>query len=91
MVFDRLMGLIQAVGTRGRPGLDGPIRVAQGRNGIGCEPAADLWSIIVIDRLSGWIQAAGWMPGGAHEIGQWDQKLPDWKAQLVAWVKKTVK
>jgi dipeptidyl aminopeptidase/acylaminoacyl peptidase len=31
------------------------------------------------------------IPGGAHGMGQWDERLPGWKDQLVDWLKKTLK
>ena len=31
------------------------------------------------------------IPGGAHGMGQWDERLPSWKDQLVDWLKKTLK
>ena len=30
------------------------------------------------------------IPGGAHGMGQWDERLPGWKDQLVDWLKKTL-
>jgi acetyl esterase len=31
------------------------------------------------------------IPDGAHGMGQWDERLPGWKDQLVDWLKKTLK